>query len=91
MQILALVNGMLSEKGLMLKTGTVVDATLIAVPSSMKKGPGKRDSEMRPTFEGLNVTCLGDVGEHPQGTVCGVNSRSDRSIQQIGGVVGAPN
>jgi len=31
---------------LMLKTGTVVDATLIAAPSSTKNSTGERDPEM---------------------------------------------
>jgi IS5 family transposase len=35
-QILATVNDLLIERGLLLKTGTVVDATLIAAPSSTK-------------------------------------------------------
>jgi len=37
-QLLATINATLIAKGLMLKTGTVVDATLIAAPSSTKKG-----------------------------------------------------
>jgi IS5 family transposase len=39
-QILATVNAGLIERGLMLKTGTVVDATLIAAPSSTKNDQG---------------------------------------------------
>ena len=35
-QIMAAINATLATKGLMLKTGTVVDATLIAAPSSTK-------------------------------------------------------
>jgi IS5 family transposase len=35
-QILQTVNDLLSAKGVMLKSGTVVDATLIAAPSSTK-------------------------------------------------------
>lgn len=35
-QILALINELLSAKGLLLRAGTVVDATLIAAPSSSK-------------------------------------------------------
>ncbi len=38
-QILATVNGILIERGLLLKAGTVVDATLIAAPSSTKNKP----------------------------------------------------
>ena len=45
-QILACINRALSAQGLMLKTGTVVDATLIGAPSSTKNKTGKRDPEM---------------------------------------------
>ena len=45
-QLLATINATLATKGLMLKTGTVVDATLIAAPSSTKNSTGKRDPEM---------------------------------------------
>ena len=39
-------------QGLMLKAGTVVDATLIAAPSSTKNSSGKRDPEMHQTKKG---------------------------------------
>jgi IS5 family transposase len=48
-QILALINNMLRDKGLMLRAGTVVDATLIAAPSSTKNAGGQRDPEMHQT------------------------------------------
>ncbi len=51
-QILATVNATLSAKGLMLKQGTVVDATLIAAPSSTKNKDGQRDPEMHQTKKG---------------------------------------
>jgi IS5 family transposase len=51
-QMLALVNEILSEKGLMLKAGSAVDATLISAPSSTKNGTGKRDPEMHQTKKG---------------------------------------
>ena len=38
--------------GLMLKAGTVVDATLIAAPSSTKNASGERDLEMHQAKEG---------------------------------------
>ncbi len=47
--IFAEVNGVLSEKGLSMKRGTVVDATLIAAPSSTKNEDKQRDPEMTPT------------------------------------------
>ncbi len=51
-QMLALVNGVLSQKGLLLKAGTVVDATLIAAPSSTKNASGERDPEMHQAKKG---------------------------------------
>jgi IS5 family transposase len=51
-QILATVNAKLIDRGLMLKTGTVVDATLIAAPSSTKNDAGERDPEMHQTKKG---------------------------------------
>jgi transposase, IS5 family len=51
-QILATVNATLADKGLMLRQGTVVDATLIAAPSSTKNQDGERDPEMHQTKKG---------------------------------------
>ena len=51
-EILARVNGYLSRKGLMLKRGTIVDATIIAAPSSTKNADGERDPEMHQTKKG---------------------------------------
>jgi IS5 family transposase len=52
LQIMAAINATLSAKGLMLKTGTVVDATLIAAPSSTKNKDGERDPEMQQAKKG---------------------------------------
>ena len=51
-QMLATINATLAAKGLMLKTGTVVDATLIAAPSSTKNSSGERDPEMHQAKKG---------------------------------------
>ena len=51
-EILKSVNELLSAKGLLLKAGTVVDATLIAAPSSTKNKTGERDSEMHQSKKG---------------------------------------
>jgi IS5 family transposase len=51
-QILSVVNDILIERGLLLKTGTVVDATLIAAPSSTKNKDHKRDPEMHSSKKG---------------------------------------
>lgn len=45
-------NAKLIERGFMLKTGTVVDATLISAPSSTKNDKGERDPEMHQTMKG---------------------------------------
>jgi transposase, IS5 family len=50
--ILAEVNGHLSERGLLMRKGTVVDATIIAAPSSTKNEEGKRNPEMHHTKKG---------------------------------------
>ncbi|MBQ0930622.1 IS5 family transposase [Ideonella sp. 4Y16] len=51
-QILQTVNDLLSAKGVMLRSGTVVDATLIAAPSSTKNSSGERDPEMKQSRKG---------------------------------------
>jgi IS5 family transposase len=51
-QILAAVNDTLRRRGLLLKSGSVVDATLIAAPSSTKNRSGTRDPEMHQTKKG---------------------------------------
>jgi IS5 family transposase len=51
-QVLALINAGLAQQGLLLKTGTVVDATIIAAPSSTKNQDGERDPEMHQTKKG---------------------------------------
>ncbi len=48
-QIFYLINKMLKKKGLMMKEGTIVDATIISSPSSTKNKDGKRDPEMKST------------------------------------------
>lgn len=45
-------NQHLSAKGLLLKEGTIVDATLIAAPPSTKNREGKRDPEMHQSKKG---------------------------------------
>ena len=46
------VKAQLSEKGMTMRQGTIVDATLIEVPSSTKSKEGKRDPEMHQTKKG---------------------------------------
>jgi IS5 family transposase len=46
------INGHLAEKGLLLREGTIIDATLIAAPPSTKNKDGKRDPEMHQSKKG---------------------------------------
>lgn len=51
-QLLEAVNGHLRGKGLLLRQGTIVDATIIDAPSSTKNSSGTRDREMHQTRKG---------------------------------------
>jgi IS5 family transposase len=51
-KFLQVINAHLVQAGLMLKEGTVVDATLIAAPSSTKNQDGERDPEMHQVKKG---------------------------------------
>lgn len=46
------VRGLLEAKGLLLKAGTIVDATILSAPSSTKNAAGTRDPEMKQTRKG---------------------------------------
>ena len=50
--MLAEVNAHLTERGLLMRQGTVVDATIIAAPSSTKNEGGMRDPEMHQAKKG---------------------------------------
>jgi len=50
--ILGVINGYLGDRGLSLRQGTIVDATLIHAPSSTKNKDAKRDPEMHQTKNG---------------------------------------
>ena len=51
-QLFAEVGRLLQGNGMTLKTGTIVDAALIAAPSSTKNVEKKRDPEMHQTRKG---------------------------------------
>jgi IS5 family transposase len=70
-QLFALVRGLLETKGLLLKSGTIVDATIISAPSSTKNATTTRDPEMRQGKKG-NTWYFGmkvHVGTDPRGIV----------------------
>jgi IS5 family transposase len=50
--IFGAIKGMLEEKRLLVRAGTIVDATIIAAPSSTKNAAKARDPEMRQTRKG---------------------------------------
>jgi IS5 family transposase len=50
--LFAAINADLTARGLLLREGTLVDATLIAAPSSTKNAPRQRDPEMHQTKKG---------------------------------------
>jgi IS5 family transposase len=43
------ITGLLEERRLLLRSGTIVDATIIAAPSSTKNARATRDPEMKQT------------------------------------------
>jgi IS5 family transposase len=51
-QIFDTVKAHLQAAGLLLRQGTIVDATIIAAPSSTKNSTGERDPEMHQTKKG---------------------------------------
>lgn len=51
-EILEAVNLLLQDQGLLVRTGTIVDATIIEAPSSTKNASGQRDPEMHQTKKG---------------------------------------
>ena len=51
-KMLGKVNAVLQGKGLSLRGGAIVDATIIAAPSSTKNADGKRDPDMHQTRKG---------------------------------------
>jgi transposase, IS5 family len=51
-RVFATINNLLNMQGLILKEGTVVDATLISAPSSTKNKDNARDPEMHQTKKG---------------------------------------
>ncbi len=82
-QLLATVNAVLEDKGLLLRQGTIVDATLISAPSSTKNETGTRDPEMHQTKKGnqwyfgmkahIGVDAESGLTHTVQGTAANVN------------------
>ncbi len=69
--IFAAIRGILEEKQLLLKAGTIVDATIINAPSSTKNQAKARDPEMRQTRKGKQwyFGMKLHIGADPRGVV----------------------
>lgn len=69
--IFGAVRGLLEERRVLLKSGTIVDATLIDAPTSTKNEEGKRDPEMKQTCHGKewHFGMKLHVGTDPHGLV----------------------
>ncbi|TCK94633.1 IS5 family transposase [Paraburkholderia sp. BL9I2N2] len=65
-QMLALINEILSEKGLLLRTGSAIDATLVSASSSTKDGSSTRGPEIRSTQK-MRQLVLPDEGAYRRG------------------------
>jgi transposase, IS5 family len=65
------VAGLLEERRLLLRSGTIVDATIIAAPSSTKNATATRDPEMKQTKKGSNwhFGMKLHIGADPRGIV----------------------
>ena len=63
--------GLLEERRLLLRAGTIVDATIIAAPSSTKNATATRDPEMKQTRKGRNwhFGMKLNIGADPRGIV----------------------
>ena len=70
-RIFGLVRGLLEQKRLLLKSGTIVDATIIEAPPSTKNEARARDPEMRQTKKGKDwhFGMKAHVGTDPNGLV----------------------
>ena len=80
-QMLSTINATLSAQGLMLKTGTVVDATLIAAPSSTKNSRGAVGPRDAPDQEGQPVA-LWHEGPHRRRCRLGSGAQRHRHRRQ---------
>lgn len=70
-QIFTTIRGLLEERRLLLKSGTIVDATIISAPSSTKNATATRDPEMRQTRKGKtwHFGMKLHIGADPRGVV----------------------
>jgi IS5 family transposase len=81
------VKDLLTENRLLLRAGTIVDATIIAAPSSTKNATGTRDPEMKQTRKGKNwhFGMKLHIGTDRRGTVHSVTAThaAESDIKQL--------
>ena len=85
-KMLKIVNDFLARHGLFMKQGTIVDATIIAAPSSTKNKDKKRDPEMHQTKKGnqwyfgmkghIGVDADSGIVHSVEGTAANVHDRN---------------
>jgi len=68
------------EAGLLRRQGTIVDAMIIAPPSSTKNSTGKRDSQMHQTKKGISG--VRGEGPYPHGCLQRAGAQRDRHGRQ---------
>jgi IS5 family transposase len=88
-QMLVTVNAALTDNGLLLREGTVVDVILIAAPCSTKNQEGQRDHEIHQTKKGnqwhfgmkahIGVDADSDLVHTVVGTAANVNDDTQAS------------
>jgi len=64
-----MVKAHLKQRGMAIKQGTIIEATLISAPSSTKNKTGEWDPEMHQTKEGQSVV-LRNVAVGPRSGKC---------------------
>jgi hypothetical protein len=66
---------MLEERGLLMRQGTIVDATIIAAPPSTKNKKKARDPEMHQTKKGNQGQRTNPLSREGSVTGCGLLAR----------------
>ena len=78
------IGSLLEARGLLMRSGTIVDATIIAAPSSTKNATATRDPEMKQTRKGRNwhFGMKLHIGTDPRGIVHTVKA-TDAAVADI--------
>jgi transposase, IS5 family len=78
------IGSLLEARGLLMRSGTIVDATIIAAPSSTKNATATRDPEMKQTRKGRNwhFGMKLHVGTDPRGIVHTVKA-TDAAVAEV--------